>query len=1294
MRYEGDENPGEVAGRPVWPFALLAAYAAVTLLIAWRVVVTPLPDTAFYLLIPPVLVVAFFSRRLYLAMLATLALGSSATVCLISTQLASSFGVIAIAALGSVTLCEVIHRIQTYRHEALEALRENLARHQNLIDCLNDVAWAIDAEGRYTFLSDGITAMTGYAREELLGQPFETVLTPESAREARTILETRKHSGEFLGNATLELRQRHKDGSEFLTEVRSSPLQDAHGRLIGAQGITRDITEWKAAQEVVRESEANFRAFFNSMSDLVLVAGLDGHLVFTNPAVSETLGYSPETLRGMHVLDLHPAAQREEAEETFARILRDGSGTCPLPLETRDGVLIPVESRTWQGVWNGAPCLFCVCKNLTREQEALQKFQKLFDSNPSPMAVSTLLPEVGLVEVNEAFLQVTGYSREEVIGRPTADLGLFAEPEKQLAATEQLLENGELRGAELVLRRKDGSLRHGLFAGEVMHSQGQALFLTVMTDITERKQAEAEARRHVEDQRILLDNIQTQIWYLTGEYTYGAVNRAHAAFLGMEPHDLAFRDMRNLVGLDVIDTLCAGNLEAFTSGETLQDEQWVPDYSGTRRLLSITKAPRIGEDRRVEFIVCSADDITEQWRTREALRQSEERHRTLVDNLPIGLYRNTPDGRFLMVNPAAASIHGFDSPEAMMQVLVSELYVNPADRAAFLREIETHGRVVRKELYLKRTDGTRLWGAITAHVVRNEDGSTRYLDGMIEDITVRREAQEALQRREAILEAVAQTAQQLLAVPAWEEGVQNMLALVSEATQAVHAYLYQFESGSGDAIEAKRVFSWPAPEWQSSRRAGGAPPPTIELAAEVLARWLGLLRGGEAVHGHIADFPEAERRFLEPFGVQCVAVVPLFVEHCLWGVVGFEHGDEHRHWSAAEIGAIRAAAGILGAAIQRAGAEQARQESEFRFETLFNSLTDAVIIHDGQGNVLEVNAKACEYLGYAREEWLCMNVGDVVTGEYRTEVRERLRRAQEEDGVVFESAHQRKDGAVVPVEVSARRIMLDGRPAMMGVIRDITERREAEELLEQNRMKMIASSRLSSLGVMASGVAHEINNPLAVVSVAAQQIRDFLDSGGADSGRMSRIAEKIVRNTDRIQHIVRGLRNLSRDGAHDPFAWKPVKDLVDDAVELCRARCRNHQIDLIIPPIPPELEIECRGTQISQVVMNLLGNAEDAVKESEEKWIRLAARDYGATVEISVTDSGAGVPEEIRDKILEPFFTTKGVGQGTGLGLSLSKSIAESHRGELALDTASPHTRFFMRLPKSQAESAAPTQMQ
>jgi signal transduction histidine kinase len=243
--------------------------------------------------------------------------------------------------------------------------------------------------------------------------------------------------------------------------------------------------------------------------------------------------------------------------------------------------------------------------------------------------------------------------------------------------------------------------------------------------------------------------------------------------------------------------------------------------------------------------------------------------------------------------------------------------------------------------------------------------------------------------------------------------------------------------------------------------------------------------------------------------------------------------------------------------------------------------------------------------------------------------------------------------------------------------------RSGEEKLTQAQAKAAQGARLAALGEMSSGIAHEIRNPLAAIHIAATQIVDL----SKQPAQVAELGDRIQRVVMRVSRIIEGLRSFSRDASGDPFVAAHVDRIVTDTLELCGKRLTENRIELTVPHVSPTLVVQCRPVQISQVLMNLLGNAYDAMPHANERWIRLEVRSDDAWLEIAVSNSGPAIPKELQNRIFEPFFTTKEVDRGTGLGLSLSRGIIEAHRGTLELDTRSPNTRFAIRIPLVQADA-------
>jgi signal transduction histidine kinase len=243
--------------------------------------------------------------------------------------------------------------------------------------------------------------------------------------------------------------------------------------------------------------------------------------------------------------------------------------------------------------------------------------------------------------------------------------------------------------------------------------------------------------------------------------------------------------------------------------------------------------------------------------------------------------------------------------------------------------------------------------------------------------------------------------------------------------------------------------------------------------------------------------------------------------------------------------------------------------------------------------------------------------------------------------------------------------------------------RSADEKLLHARARAANSARLAALGEMSGGIAHEVRNPLAAIHLAATQIVERPQ----ETTQVVQLAERISRIVMRASKIIETLRAFARDGTNDPFTRVPVQRILADTIELCGKRVAEHGVELTVASISDEVIVECRALQLSQVLMNLIVNAYDAVDGLPERWVRIDARCVEDCVEIAVTDSGGGIQTAIQPRIFEPFFTTKPVDRGTGLGLSLSRGLMEAHRGTLALDTTSANTRFVMRLPVAEPVS-------
>ncbi|MCB9228878.1 MAG: response regulator [Deltaproteobacteria bacterium] len=227
--------------------------------------------------------------------------------------------------------------------------------------------------------------------------------------------------------------------------------------------------------------------------------------------------------------------------------------------------------------------------------------------------------------------------------------------------------------------------------------------------------------------------------------------------------------------------------------------------------------------------------------------------------------------------------------------------------------------------------------------------------------------------------------------------------------------------------------------------------------------------------------------------------------------------------------------------------------------------------------------------------------------------------------------------------------------------------------------------KMATLGELSAGIVHEIVNPLSIIQTRSRHLLIQLKKEGIESPMLFKITEVIQSETQRMISIIDGLRGFSRQSDGDPFLRESVAELIEKTLSFYGAKIKIYGIRLV-SDVPENLSFECRGSQIQQVILNLLNNSCDAIRDMNEKWIRLEGRksEGKEEIELTVTDSGGGIPEEVRKKIFEPFFTTKRAGEGTGLGMSIIKGIIEAHQGTLVVDASSPNTKFVIRLPMKQ----------
>lgn len=243
-------------------------------------------------------------------------------------------------------------------------------------------------------------------------------------------------------------------------------------------------------------------------------------------------------------------------------------------------------------------------------------------------------------------------------------------------------------------------------------------------------------------------------------------------------------------------------------------------------------------------------------------------------------------------------------------------------------------------------------------------------------------------------------------------------------------------------------------------------------------------------------------------------------------------------------------------------------------------------------------------------------------------------------------------------------------------IKSHEERRRYDAQLAQ-------SSRLSLLGEMASGVAHEINNPLSVIINSIMILKKNVENHTLTDQMLMKYIEKIENTTFRITKIINGLRSFSRDGANDQFVEVSLTKIISETLDLATEKIKKNDIDLRYQAPQGAYMINGSEVQLGQVILNLVSNAIDAIETEPEKWIQIEVVDGLDKFFVKIINSGPRISKDLVNKIMQPFFTTKPVGKGTGLGLSISYGIMQKHKGTLSVDLNHTNTCFVLEFSKS-----------
>jgi PAS domain S-box-containing protein len=992
---------------------------------------------------------------------------------------------------------------------------------------------------------------------------------------------------------------------------------------------------------------------------------------------------------------------------------------------------------------------------------------------------------------NDALLRMTGYEAGELAGNSFHELLHRSRPDgtpyptEKCAQQKAALARQKIHAERAMLWRKDGTaFAAEYWAQPLLEGQNATVSVITIQDLTERERATEALRTREERFRQISDNLD-EAFYLV-DVSADRLVYASPAFekiTGRSCKEACEKPppWRDLTVPEHREKVCA-NYERLVAGEGARLEYQIRRPDGSLRWINDHAKPIRDASGRVSMFAGVVEDITEIHEAREELSKSEKKFRRILSSVPSVAWTSNREGRTLYISPKVESVLGYTKPEFLTASRPFRIaLVHPHDRKRVnrsYRRLFDEGKVFDEEYRIRRKDGKWIWIHDRAADTHEESGVS-CADGVLSEITARKQVETELKWKTAFLEAQANSTidgilvidsngrdllhnqrfidlfripPEILAPKELYVMLEYAVTLVKdpESFMAKIDYLNRHRHEIvHDEIELKNgtiVDRYSAPVLGKDDQYYGR----IWIFRDITQRkrfedalqQLSMTVDQSPVSVVITDprgrISYVNRKFTEVTGYkpeEALGRNPRILNgrlsspevfRDLWTTI--TEGGEWRgefcnkkkngeiYWESATIRPIIDAKGVIThyLAIKEDITERRRAERELRLTKFsLENASDSVLWVDPEARIVYANAAACRSTGRSREELLSLTIPDIDPLFPKSAWYGIWQQIKSRGAITFESQQRNKEGRIFPVEVTANYLEFDGQEYSFAFCRDITERRTLENQLRQ-------AQKLEGIGQLAAGIAHEINTPTQFVTdnltflrdswKAAQGLLDryrgeihnataalapdvmaSLEQAERDCDldfitlEVPRAIDQALDGAGRVAKIVRAMKEFS----HPDAAEKTATDL-NKAIESTITVARNEW--KYVAELTTELDhtlphVICYPGDVNQVILNLLVNAAHAIKEKiqegEKGHIKVATRKLGEFAEISVKDSGTGIPEAIRNRIFDPFFTTKEVGKGTGQGLSLAHIVVvKKHLGKIWFESeVGAGTTFFVHLP-------------
>ncbi|MDQ3817538.1 MAG: PAS domain S-box protein, partial [Acidobacteriota bacterium] len=1065
------------------------------------------------------------------------------------------------------------------------------------------------------------------------------------------------------------------------------------------RSIRYAVERYKTAEKL-----QEYAAIVQSSDDAILGKTLEGIITSWNKGAEKMYGYTAEEMVGKSIYTIVPPDRHDELAQILERLKE---GETVEHLETvrvsKDGRTINVSVtispiKDLRGTIIGASAIARDITERKRAEAALQRQSRLIELSFEPILLREF--EGGIIEWNTGAEQLYGYTKSEAIGRNSHELlkTIFTVPFDQFrAALEREREwAGELRhttkeGREVVIESRQ----------QLVDFDGYQLVLETNRDITERKQAEEALRESEQRYRLMFESNPHPMWVFDLEtLRFLAVNESAARHYGYTREEfmaMTIKDIRppeDVMALAESFARMDGGLSSWGIWRHRKKNGQIIQVEITTHTLTFA-------GRRAQVVL--AHDVTERIEADEALKRAEKKYRSIFENAVEGIFQSTPSGKFISVNPAAAQLLGYDSPEELIADrinIMAQHYVDPSCRRELERMLAEQDIVAGFECEVFRKDGSRIWVIENIRAVRDEGGELVYYEGSIEDITERKLAQEKLRESEERFAKAFNSSPMVMVLSSLETG---KILEVNETFTGLTGYSREEVVGR----TALGLGLWAKPQDRD------------ELIRDI--RQLGRVRNLEHV------FRTRDGR--EIIGLISSERIEIGGEAFALTVIQDITGRKLAEEAVRE--ADRRAIIEYERLLERIGALAQSLGTARDLKIIFRALREFALVSTPCNGVfisLYDPERGLRSAAFAWSEGEEVDVSElppmpmtgspnsraittgeiIITGDFQHALEgqpvinvglERDPRLPQSSLVVPMSVMGHIVGAVEvqstepeafnQAHATAMKMAANLAANAIENVRLFERERESAEQLRQ-------SQKLEAIGQLAGGVAHDFNNLLtAIMGYSDLTIRRL---GVADP--LIRNVEEIRKAAERATSLTRQLLAFSRKQVLLPKVIN-LNSIISD-MERMLWRLIGEHIELRTMPANELGQIKADPGQIEQVILNLVVNARDAMPKGgkisietanvyldEEYARRHIAVTPGWYAMFAITDTGQGMDEETQKRIFEPFFTTKGE-KGTGLGLSTVYGIIKQSGGNIwVYSEVGQGTTFKVYLPSVDEHAAA-----